>query len=71
MKQVLSDSEAAVFMGLAPRSLRNARSKGAGPRPPFVRVGRRIVYQVSDLLDYMGRHRIDPEGESEARSEAV
>ena len=59
MKQVLNDVEAADFLGLAAQSLRNARSRREGP--PYIKLGRRIVYKVSDLEEYIDKHRIVPQ----------
>ena len=59
MDQVLNDVGAAAFLGLAVQSLRNVRSHGKGP--PYIKLGRRVVYKVSDLEEYLNRHRIDPQ----------
>ena len=59
MNHVLNDVGAAAFLGLAVQSLRNARSRREGP--PYIKMGRRIVYRVSDLEEYLNRHRIDPQ----------
>jgi len=59
MKNVLNDVEAAAFLGLAVQSLRGARSHRKGP--PYIKLGWRVVYKVSDLEEYLNRHRIDPQ----------
>jgi hypothetical protein len=43
------------------QTLRNWRHLRKGP--PYVKLGRRVVYRMEDLLDYLERHRIDPEGQ--------
>ena len=59
MNHVLNDVGAAAFLGLAVQSLRNVRSHRKGP--PYIKLGRRVVYKVSDLEEYLNRHRIDPQ----------
>ena len=59
MNHVLNDREAAAFLGLGVQSLRNARSHREGP--PYIKMGWRVVYKVSDLEEYLNRHRIDPQ----------
>lgn len=43
----LREREAALHIGVAPKTLANWRSAGRGPR--FSRLGRAIVYRVEDL----------------------
>jgi hypothetical protein len=48
----LSTLEAARYVGVSPQTLRTARSvarNGKFQGPPYSRLGRRIVYRVSDL----------------------
>ena len=59
MDHVLNDVGAAAFLGLAVQSLRNIRSHREGPA--YIKLGRRVVYKVSDLEEYLNRHRIDPQ----------
>lgn len=46
----LKTPEAAAYLGLSPRSLEFWRYKGKGPR--YSRLGRSVVYAVSDLEDF-------------------
>jgi hypothetical protein len=56
----LDDDAAARVLGLKnPRTLSNWRSQGRGPR--FCRVGRRVVYRLKDLEQYMDAYTVDPE----------
>lgn len=55
---VVSEREAALFLGLAIRTLQNRRWRGLPPR--FVRLGRSIRYRVSDLEDYLDTCLIEP-----------
>jgi len=60
---VLTEKEAARFLAISVSSLRKARMNGARanhlPPPPFVRLGRRVVYRVEDLNAYLEQHRVD------------
>ncbi|MEM7482793.1 MAG: helix-turn-helix domain-containing protein [Acidobacteriota bacterium] len=42
---------AAEYLGLAPATLETMRSRGGGP--PFVKLGRRVVYHREDLDAWM------------------
>ena len=51
LEQLLKPSEAAVFLGVHPNTLRSWRATGTGPR--YVQhSGRTIRYRISDLLDH-------------------
>ena len=56
---VVDENQAAKIIGRAVQTLRNDRHLRQGP--PYIKIGRSIRYQISDLLDYLKRHRIDPE----------
>ena len=43
----LTNSEAAAYLNLSPRTLENWRVLGGGPR--FRKFGRRVIYAVDDL----------------------
>ena len=51
--------EAAAVLGVHPRTLANWRSQRRGPI--YIAVGRRRVYRLSDLENYMSAHVVDPE----------
>ena len=57
--RVVNDKEAAAFLGLAPQTLRSARHYGRGP--VYHKLGRRVVYKITDLQRYLAERRIDPE----------
>lgn len=57
---VVKDTGAAAILNQGVQTLRNQRHQGTGP--PYIKFGRSIRYKVSDLMDYIDRHRIDPEG---------
>jgi predicted site-specific integrase-resolvase len=67
----LNDRQAAKFLGVALQTLRNWRSIPKGPA--FVKIGKRVIYTEADLLDYMDRHKIEPERDqgSEASKDEV
>ncbi len=51
----LIETEAARFLRLSPRTLQRHRVAGTGP--VFVRLGRRVVYRRTDLLDWVDANR--------------
>jgi len=57
--RVVNETAAAEILGRAVQTLRNDRHLRKGP--PYIKMGRSIRYQVSDLFDYLERCRIDPE----------
>jgi hypothetical protein len=59
MVKGLNEKLAAERIGKKPQTLRNWRHLRKGP--PYIRIGRSIVYLESDLREYMEKHRIDPE----------
>lgn len=59
MERYLNDRELAKLTGLAVQTLRNWRCKGRGPA--YVKVGRRVIYPVDDVLRFMEARKIDPE----------
>ena len=54
---LLTTIEAAKVLGLPPQTLVNWRCTGRYPLP-FVRVGRLIRYQVTDLTDWIEKNRV-------------
>lgn len=50
----MREREAAVYVGVAPKTLANWRSAGKGPR--FYKLGRMIVYRREDLDRYFEEH---------------
>ena len=61
VRAALNERQAATFLGLSESSLRKSRMNGTRanhmPPPPFVKLGRRIVYLQDDLREYLERHR--------------
>jgi hypothetical protein len=57
--RVVNEIEASKILGRAVQTLRNARHLRQGP--PYIKLGRSIRYSVGDLMDYLDKHRIDPE----------
>jgi hypothetical protein len=55
---LVSEREAAKILGCTPYCLRAWRTKKIGV--PHFRVGRLCRYRVSDLQDYLMRHRVEP-----------
>jgi hypothetical protein len=62
----LSDVQAAAFLGLRPQTLRNWRHFGKGPK--YSRPGgRRVVYRIRDLEEFLAKSQIDPEARREGK----
>ena len=55
----ICEKEAAKTMGLAVQTLRNWRHLRRGPA--YVKIGRSVRYQIDDLMEFIEKHRIDPE----------
>ena len=58
----LSEEEAAHYLGISRASLRQGRMEGRRngriPPPPFVRLGRKILYIREDLDRYLAENRV-------------
>jgi len=58
----MSEEEAAKYIGIPQNSLRQGRCDGPRPGrmpiPPFVRLGRRIIYLRDDLDKWLEDHRV-------------
>jgi len=55
----VSEIEAAEILGLAPNSLGKDRKEGH-LRVPFVKAGRRVIYSLADLKDWLIENRQYP-----------
>ena len=58
--KVIGEYEAAKILCKSVQTLRNERHLRKGC--PYVKMGRSVRYRVNDLLDYIEKNRIDPEG---------
>lgn len=56
-KEYLREKEVAQYMGVSVFSLRSWRSKGSKNGPPFVHIGRMVLYPVVELEKHMLRFR--------------
>ena len=57
-RPVVDTMGAAEYLGLHARTLDNWRSQGRGPR--YIRVGRRIIYRVADLEEFLESRIVEP-----------
>ncbi len=57
--QIVNETKASEILGRAIQTIRNDRHLRQGA--PYIKIGRSVRYRVGDLLDYLERHRIDPE----------
>ena len=55
---MLNETQAALILGLKPKTLRNERNLNGGP--PRYCVGRKVGYRLGDLLDYLKDKRVEP-----------
>ena len=55
---VVDTTGAAEYLGLHPRTLDNWRSQDRGPR--YGRIGRRIIYRVADLEEFLESRIVEP-----------
>ena len=64
LQRGLSESDAAIYLGISRSTLRHGRSEGVRanrmPSPPFVRLGRKIVYLRDDLDGWLAANRSGP-----------
>ena len=60
-KQTLSEEEASIYIGISRSSLRQGRMNGQRNHrmstPPYVKVGRKILYLIQDLDRWLVDHR--------------
>ena len=62
MDTVITEKEAANYLGLAVQTLRNWRHLKKGP--PYLKLSRVVRYRTVDLQNYIKQNRINP-GRSE------
>ncbi len=70
LKQAIAvgEDEAARLIGLSTSTLRSWRSQRRREAIPFVRAGRRVLYRVADLTEYLRANRVEyPEIDSDLR----
>ena len=58
----MSESDAAIYIGVARISLRQGRCEGRRenrmPPPPFIKLGRKIIYLKDDLDRWLEMYRV-------------
>jgi hypothetical protein len=56
----MSEADAAFYLGLSVSSLRKSRMNGSRanhlPPPPYVKLGRRVIYRATDLARFLESH---------------
>lgn len=57
---MLNETGASLFLGVARQTMANWRSQRRGP--VYHKLYRRVVYRLSDLEDFIQSCRIDPQG---------
>lgn len=54
---ILNNKEAANFLSIKPETLAKWRSEHRGPR--YSKIGRRVVYKVQDLEEFLEQNKIE------------
>lgn len=67
MSDLLTVAEAAAFLHVKPRTLNNWRTSLRSCGPRYVRIGRTILYDRTDLVRWVEARKIDPEANGELR----
>ena len=56
-RQSLNEAQAANYLGISVSSLRKSRMNGPRanhlPPPPYVKLGRRVIYRAADLASFL------------------
>ena len=65
----LNTPEAASYLGLRPGTLEIWRSLGKGPR--YLKIGRRVVYELADIDAYAKAHAVETSESAEMRGRHV
>ncbi|HVT16580.1 MAG TPA: helix-turn-helix domain-containing protein [Thermoanaerobaculia bacterium] len=55
MWEMLTTEQAALYLGLSPRTLEKRRTVGGGP--PFLKLGRAVRYRLCDLEEWIAQRR--------------
>lgn len=55
MKELLNVPEAAKYLRLAPQTLAKMRTEGTSP--PFIKVGRRVLYDLAEIDRWLDQRR--------------
>ena len=56
-KRFVTTTQLAKILKKNPRSLENERQKGQGP--PYIKLKRKVLYDLVDVAKYLKAHRID------------
>ncbi len=61
--RLMTEKEAAPYIGMSRSFLRQSRMNGKReirtPGPPYLKIGRKVLYLVEDLDDWLMEHRRD------------
>jgi hypothetical protein len=60
-----NEVQAALFLGLSPRTLQAWRVRGGGP--PYLKIGRVVRYQRRALIDFQRTHTVISTSDADAR----
>ena len=68
-KRHLRTKDAAAYIGLSKSTLEKMRVTGGGP--PFIKMGKTVVYDVTDLDAWMAERRFRSTAEADAARQAA
>ncbi|MEM4406875.1 MAG: helix-turn-helix domain-containing protein [Candidatus Methanomethylicaceae archaeon] len=57
-EKYITEKELSEIISIAPQTLRNWRHQGYGP--PYIKVGRRVLYKLSDVIRFMDENKRVP-----------
>ncbi len=64
LPRAMSEQDAAAYLGISRVTLRQGRCEGRRenrmPPPPYVKIGRKILYIVEDLDRWLTSFRVEP-----------
>ena len=69
MPRRFTEREGAEFLGVRYQTLKNWRSENQAP--PFYRIGSKIIYDESDLIQWMQARRITPDSVPQKETEVI
>ena len=64
----MNQQDAAAYLEVTPRTLRNWAASGHGP--PFAKIGNRVRYKLDDLTAWLAKRLLQPEKRRKRRRRA-
>lgn len=64
----INTAEAALYTGIAKSTLDTARARQDTRYPPYIKIGRRILYDTEDLDLWLKAHKVGVTGKTETEA---